>query len=107
MSSPSRRSWYRLPPELRGPLLAGCVVFAAAWAFVNFAPWFGRWLYGDVRYYEVWSNLVTNHEVPYRDFQIEYPPLALVPLIAPVYARKLLGYHGTYYEWFRVEIAIL
>ena len=79
MSSPSRRSSFRLPPELRGPLLAGCLLFVASWAFVSFAPWFSRWLYGDVRFYENWANMVTNHQVPYRDFRIEYPPLALVP----------------------------
>jgi hypothetical protein len=60
-----------------------------------------------VRFYENWANMVTNHEVPYRDFRIEYPPLALVPLVVPIYARKLFGYTGTYFEWFRIEIAIL
>jgi len=47
---------------------------------------------------------MASHLVPYRDFKIEYPPGALITFLVPVYARKFAGYHGTYYEWFRVEI---
>jgi uncharacterized membrane protein len=107
MSSPSRRSSFRLPPELRGPLLAGSVLFVAAWAFVSFTPVFAKWLYGDVRFYENWANMMTNHQLPYRDFRIEYPPFALPVLAAPIYVRKLFGYHATYFEWFRIELLVL
>jgi uncharacterized membrane protein len=107
MSSPSRRSSFRLPPELRGPLLAGFALFVASWLFISFVPVFGKWLYGDVRFYENWANMVTNHQVPYRDFRIEYPPFALPVLILPIYVRKLFGYHGTYFEWFRIELLVI
>src|SRR5712691_4700841 len=107
MSSPSRRSSFRLPPELRGPLLAGSALFAASWLFVSFTPVFAKWLYGDVRFYENWANMVTNHQVPYRDFRIEYPPFSLPVLIVPIYVRKLFGYHGTYFGWFRIELLVI
>jgi hypothetical protein len=93
-----------LPAELRGPLLAGAAVFVASWLFVSFVPVFSEWLYGDVRFYETWGSYLANRQVPYRDFRIEYPPGALATFMAPVYLRKLFGYHGSYYFWFRVEI---
>jgi Glycosyltransferase family 87 len=103
--SSSRSSF--LPAELRGPLLAGVGVFVASWAFVSFVPAFSAWLYGDVRFYETWGSYMSNHLVPYRDFDIEYPPGALPMFLAPVYLRKLADYHGTYYFWFRVELLVI
>jgi hypothetical protein len=107
MSSQSRPRSSRLRPELRGPLLAGSALFVASWLFVSFVPVFAKWLYGDVRFYENWANMITNHQVPYRDFRIEYPPLALPALAMPIYLRKLFGYHGTYFEWFRLELLVI
>jgi len=104
-SSSSRSSF--LPAELRGPLLAGAGVFVASWLFVSFTPWFGPWLRGDVRFYETWGNLMSNHFFPYRDFRIEYPPGALPMFLAPVYLRKLAGYYSTYFFWFRVELLVI
>jgi uncharacterized membrane protein len=104
--SPSRRTSF-LPAELRGPLLAGAGVFVASWLFVSYVPAFSTWLYGDVRFYENWGALLANHGVPYRDFRIEYPPGALPIFLGPVYLRKFAGYHGTYYEWFRVELLVI
>jgi len=50
-----------------------------------------------VRFYENWGGMMANHLVPYRDFNIEYPPGALITFLAPrTYVRKLAGYHGTY-----------
>jgi hypothetical protein len=69
-------------------------------------PVFSKWLTGDVRFYDGWGNLLANHLVPYRDFRIEYPPGALPTFWAPPYLRKLAGYHGTYYFWFRFEILV-
>jgi len=104
--SPSSRSSF-LPAELRGPLLAGAGVFVASWLFLSFVPTFSVWLIGDVRFYETWGGFMAGHLVPYRDFRIEYPPGALPMFLGPVYLRKLAGYHGTYYEWFRVELLVI
>lgn len=105
--SSSSRNWLLPPAELRRPLLAGSGLFVASWLFLSYVPAFSAWLYGDVRFYENWGSLMTGHAVPYRDFRIEYPPGALITFLAPVYARKVAGYAGTYYDWFRVEILVI
>jgi hypothetical protein len=104
-SSSSRTRF--LPADLRAPLAAGVGVFVAAWLFVSYLPVYGKWLYGDVRFYENWGSMMANHAVPYRDFNIEYPPGALITFLAPTYLRKLAGYHGTYFFWFRVELLVI
>ena len=104
--SSSRRSSF-LPAELRGPLIAGAGVFVAAWSFVSFLPAYGDWLFGDVRFYDNWANMMSNHLVPYRDFNLEYPPGALPMFLVPVYLRKLAGYYSTYYFWFRIELLVV
>src|SRR5579872_1130529 len=93
--------------ELRRPLAAGVLLFVASWLFLSYVPAFSAWLYGDVRFYENWGTLMAAHAVPYRDFNIEYPPGALITFLVPVYVRKLVGYQGTYYDWFRVEILVI
>jgi hypothetical protein len=103
----TRRLSFLPPVELRRPLLAGIGVFIGAWLFVSLLPAFAQWLYGDVRIYETWGSMMAGRLVPYRDFNIEYPPGALISFIAPVYLRKLFAYHGTYYFWFRVEILVI
>jgi hypothetical protein len=104
-SSSSRSSF--LPAELRGPLLAGAGVFVAAWSFVSYLPAYSDWLFGDVRFYDNWGNMMSNHLVPYRDFNLEYPPGALPMFLVPVYVRKLAHYYGTYYVWFRIELLVV
>src|SRR5258707_6602559 len=106
LRSSSSRTWF-LPADLRAPLSAGVGVFVAAWLFISYVPVFGKWLYGDVRFYENWGGMMANHAVPYRDFNIEYPPGALITFLGPTYLRKLAGYHGTYFFWFRVEILVI
>jgi uncharacterized membrane protein len=93
-------------PELRGPLLASALVTIAAWTLVVATPVYRHWLFGDARFYENWGNWMAEHQVPYRDFHVEYPPGALPTFVAPVYLRKLAGYHGTYFFWLWFEVLI-
>src|SRR4051794_33555014 len=93
--------------ELRGPLLAGAALTVATWAFVAFTPVFAYWLYGDARYLENWGTWIAGHQVPYRDFDVEYPPLALPTFVVPVYLHSLFGHAGTWYFWFRIELLAL
>jgi hypothetical protein len=90
-----------------GPPLAGATAFALSWALLVYAHVFQNWLIGDVRFYDNWGQLIAIHRLPYGDFRLEYPPGAIPSFVAPVYLRKLAGYHGIYYDWFRVEILLL
>ncbi|HTO26864.1 MAG TPA: hypothetical protein VMJ49_13240 [Gaiellaceae bacterium] len=91
----------------RGPLLAGIALTIAAWAFVSFAHVFQYWLYGDARLLENWGNWIADHQIPYRDFGVEYPPLSLPTFVVPVYLRKLAGHYDTWYFWFRIELLVI
>lgn len=93
--------------DLRGPLLVGALLATGSWALVSFVHVFAYWLLGDARFYQTWGNLITSHRLPYRDFHLEYPPGAVPAFAAPVYLRKLAGYHGTYFDWLRVELLLL
>lgn len=93
--------------EYRRQLLFGAVLAVASWAVISWVHVFADWLFGDARYYEGWGNLITSHELPYRDFHLEYPPGALPAFMVPVYLRKASGYHGSYFDWLRVEILVL
>lgn len=102
----SRLSSFLPPADLRRPALLGAGLLVASWAFIAFTPVFSTWLFGDARYYESWGGWIAAHQVPYRDFNIEYPPGALPTFVAPVYLRKLFFYHGRYFFWLRVEILV-
>jgi len=91
----------------RGPLLAGAALTVASWAFVSFTPVFRDWLFGDAREFENWGNWMTSHLVPYRDFNVEYPPASLPMFAIPVYLRVLFGHYNTWYFWFRLELLAL
>jgi len=93
--------------DLRGPLLVGALLALCSWAVISFVHVFADWLLGDARAYEAWGNLATNHALPYRDFHVEYPPGALPAFILPVYLHKLFAYHGSYFDWLRVELLCL
>jgi glycosyl transferase family 87 len=94
---------FRLPADLRLPLLAGLGALVAAWSIVSFVPAFFVWRRGDLIFYETWGPEITSHLLPYRDFPLEYPPGALLPFALPVYLHKIAGYYQDYDYWFRVE----
>ena len=102
----SRLSSFLPPADVRRPALLGAGLLVASWAFISFTPVFSTWLFGDARYYESWGGWIAGHQVPYRDFNIEYPPGALPTFVAPVYLRKLFFYHGRYFFWLRFEILV-
>jgi len=89
-----------------GPLLVGAGLFVATWAAVSFIPVYSQWLFGDARFYANWGTFIAAHQIPYRDFRIEYPPGSLPVFVAPVYLRKIFGYHGRYFFWLRFELLI-
>jgi hypothetical protein len=46
---------------------------------------------GDMILYFDYANHVKDGHVPYRDFALEYPPLALAPILSPFYVSRLFG----------------
>lgn len=104
--TPRPSQWLDRYPLL-GPLIAGIAAFVAAWCALSFLSYTQIWLYGDLRFYENWGNWTATHQIPYKDFSLEYPPGALLSFVAPIYMRKLFGYAGTYFDWFRIEILVL
>jgi hypothetical protein len=98
---------FRLRADLRLPLAAGLGALLAGWLIVSFVPAFFLWRRGDLIFYEVWGNDITNHLLPYKDFRLEYPPGSLLPFAVPVYLHKLFGYFKDYDFWFRVETLAL
>jgi uncharacterized membrane protein len=88
---------------------------ALAAAVVTLLVWFGptvaegsgfkqRWLRnGDTYTYRAYADGVADGKVPYRDFSVEYPPLALPTFVAPYllghdnqkpYRRAFVGIFG-------------
>jgi Glycosyltransferase family 87 len=58
---------------------------------------------GDVSEYFRYASLILSGAVPYRDFSIEYPPLALLLFLVP---RVLTPRFGLYVALFAVEMLI-
>jgi uncharacterized membrane protein len=80
--------------------LAGAAVFLGSCSL----PLVGLWDHsrvGDIRYYHRYGELVRHHEVPYRDFYLEYPPGALPVFVAPTVAGPSYG------QAFRLLAALL
>ena len=67
---------------------AAIIGFSIAWVVLLFL--IDRGLYGnprsavDVTLLQTYAGNVVSGMVPYRDFAVEYPPLALVPILLPV-----------------------
>lgn len=68
------------PRVARLVALALAAIFLLLWAGVG-----TRDLPGDLILYFDYANFVDDGHVPYRDFQLEYPPLALVPILLPFF----------------------
>jgi uncharacterized membrane protein len=65
-------------------------------------------LAGDMRKYYRWALWLMEGQVPYRDFPVEYPPLALVSFLLPyLLASGRPMSFPSYVLLFRIEIALL
>jgi hypothetical protein len=70
-------------------------VFLGAWAAIHFG-FYAREQIVDIPVYEQYGEAMVDGQLPYRDFDVEYPPLAL-----PVFAIPALGDRGyrEQFEW--------
>jgi len=76
--------------------LAGVALFAAAW-FILHTGHFDDAVITDTGVYREYGDRMLDGEVPYRDFELEYPPGAL-----PVFALPSLGSAERYDQLFDV-----
>jgi Glycosyltransferase family 87 len=76
------RSW--LHPSI-GSAALGVAVFLVAWALLH-EGFYARDQIVDTPIYERYGEAMTDGQVPYRDFPVEYPPAAL-----PVFLLPALG----------------
>ncbi|MCO5175901.1 MAG: hypothetical protein M9890_02860 [Thermomicrobiales bacterium] len=70
------------------------LVLALALGVVFLALWWGlvpQSSPGDLVLYFDYANHIKDGHVPYRDFQIEYPPLALVPILIAFVPSHIVG----------------
>jgi Glycosyltransferase family 87 len=80
------------------PVLAGCALLLMSWLLLTHV---GFWKHGqqvDTFIYQGYAANVLDGQVPYRDFQIEYPPAAL-----PMFVLPQLGHPGPAAYRFRFE----
>jgi hypothetical protein len=100
------RSRHRLPPLDRHLLLAAIAVVTFLWSWTFLDHWFyahGRIV--DIGVYQGYGLMVRAHEVPYRDFAVDYPPGSLPVFIAPTFVGHpaVLNDYGT---WFARLMAV-
>ena len=76
------------------PASAAVALVTLVWVALHFL-WYAHGVISDVKIYKIYGNaMVHRHEVPYRDFRLEYPPAAL-----PVFALPSLT--GAYLDVFQ------
>jgi hypothetical protein len=76
-------------------LAIGAGLLAASWSALHLPP-FDRYQIVDTPVYQGYGEAIADGEVPYRDFEPEYPPAAL-----PVFWLPTLGpaeQYGTIFE---------
>ncbi|MGH3091713.1 MAG: hypothetical protein ACRDOG_05205, partial [Gaiellaceae bacterium] len=70
----------------RAALALGVLLLTLAWAALHL-PTFDRFQIVDTPVYQEYGERMADGEVPYRDFEVEYPPGALplfwLPTLAP------------------------
>jgi hypothetical protein len=88
--------------------LVGCFAYLGAAS----SPTTGLWsheFHTDVPVYESYAQR-SRHEVPIRDFTIEYPPASLLAFLPPMWAKDALGHVGvtgvSYAALFKTEMLI-
>jgi uncharacterized membrane protein len=85
-------------PNLESTAVAAvalATIFLAAWAGIHFG-FYAQEQIVDIPVYEAYGEAMVAGEVPYRDFEVEYPPLAL-----PMFALPAVGEGGfrRQFEW--------
>jgi Glycosyltransferase family 87 len=75
------------PPRAAAALLVGLTLLTASWGLLH-VGFYERFRIVDTPVYREYGEAVLDGEVPYRDFDVEYPPLALPAFIVPALASE-------------------
>jgi len=87
--------WRAIPPAA---LSIALVTFVFALVFPNL--WYGQYDVSDIGIYQELAAFMDEGLLPYRDFDLEYPPLATLLFAAPGHSDDF----GLYLRWFSVEM---
>lgn len=90
--------WYAIPPAALAIALV-TVVFAVLFPNV----WYGEFDVSDISIYQEHAIAMAEKQLPYRDFDLEYPPLAPALFSLPGH----LGDFAAYAHWFSVVMYVL
>ena len=73
----------------------GVVLLTVSWALLHTGFWSGTQII-DTPVYERYGEAILDGEVPYRDFDLEYPPAALPAFVLPALTEE--GDYGSAFE---------
>ena len=85
--------------------VAAVVVFAAAWAGLH-TGFYRHSQIVDTPTYQRYGDAMRHGQVPYRDFQLEYPPAALPVFVIPSLLRSQDGDLSGYRQGFEAEMLV-
>ena len=105
--STSSESW-SLPGSPRMAAVAAIVavgVFVAAWVGLH-AGFYRHSQIVDTPIYQRYGDAMRHGQVPYRDFQLEYPPAALPVFVIPSLLRSQGGDLTGYRQGFEAEMLV-
>jgi len=106
----TRQPGRRFAAVTRASLLVLVLLYAIPFAVAALTPAadFAGGPQGDVRLYLDKAYAVVSGQVPYRDFPLEYPPFALVPMVVPYLLWPFGAVPVQVYPWlFAGEMAVL
>ncbi|HLX18770.1 MAG TPA: glycosyltransferase 87 family protein [Gaiellaceae bacterium] len=83
--------------------VAAACVFLGSWTLLHHL-WYASPEIVDTPEYQSYAHRIVDGKVPYRDFSVEYPPGALLPMLAPD-ATAVPGDFGSYGHTFEKWIA--
>ncbi len=105
--STSSESWPRRAEPHRVIVYAAIAIgiFVAAWTGLH-AGFYKRSQIIDTPIYQRYGDAMANGQVPYRDFQLEYPPAALPAFVIPSLLRSNDGDLRGYRSGFEAEMLV-
>jgi hypothetical protein len=105
--SASSESWSQpaSPRRAAVAITAAVVVFAVAWGGIHLG-FYRHSQIADTPIYQRYGDAIADGRVPYRDFQLEYPPAALPAFALPSLLRSPDGDLDRYRDAFEAEMLV-